>query len=334
MDKGIEEENIRFSVLVNFPPGFKIGKYYKIVVLKWQRLPFRSPFEDVSAYDLRSLEEQKRMEKRAVATIHELLSLTVERIAHFRMAMDLPKKLKVFLLQHQGMFYLSTRGNHGKLHTVFLRDAYKRGELIEPNDLYLGRGKSGELVLLSPRKAKVDMDLDNLRDNQNEEEHCNFDTDADVDFEITDVDIDCVEITDSRDTTVHTEQRKEETVPWRQSSNRSLLEFGEDDKRQNYGEGSSGNRRKQSRSWVDVMRGGLTGKTKLYGDAISSKESPVFAWFRRSESWCETGKPLGKMRNNGGIIKGGHGLKVGMMVLELSDGWPFFNKFLNSEDCF
>ena len=79
------------------------------------------------------------MEKRAIATIHELLSLTVEkkitleRIAHFRMAKNLPKKLKDFLLQHQGIFYVSTRGNQGKLYTVFLREAYRKGELIEPN---------------------------------------------------------------------------------------------------------------------------------------------------------------------------------------------------------
>lgn len=168
-EKGLDAEDVRFSFLVNFPPGFKIGKYYRIAVWKWQRVPYWSPYEDVSGYDLRSLEAQKRMEKRAVATIHELLSLTVEkkitleRIAHFRMAMNLPKKLKDFLLQHQGIFYVSTRGNHGKLHTVFLREAYKKGELIEPNDLYLARRKLGELVLLSSRKAKVDRELVSYR---------------------------------------------------------------------------------------------------------------------------------------------------------------------------
>lgn len=120
-EKGIDAENIRFSFIVNFPPGFKIGKYYKIAVWKWQRLPYWSPYDDISGYDLRSLEAQKRMEKRAVAMVHELVSLTVEkkitleRIAHFRLPMDLPKKLKDFLLQHQGIFYISTRGNHGKL---------------------------------------------------------------------------------------------------------------------------------------------------------------------------------------------------------------------------
>ncbi|KAK4385017.1 protein ROOT PRIMORDIUM defective [Sesamum angolense] len=167
--KGVDAEDIRFSFIVNFPPGFKIGKYYKIAMWKWQRLPYWSPYEDISGYDLRSLEAQKRMEKRAVAMIHELLSLTVEkkmsleRIAHFRMAMDLPKKLKEFLLQHQGIFYISTRGNYGKLHTVFLREAYKKGELVVPNELYLARRKLAELVLVSPRKARLDKELANYR---------------------------------------------------------------------------------------------------------------------------------------------------------------------------
>ncbi|KAL8543919.1 hypothetical protein ACS0TY_004464 [Phlomoides rotata] len=167
--KGVDAEDIRFSFIVNFPPGFKIGKYYKIAMWKWQRLPYWSPYEDVSGYDLRSLEAQKRMEKRAVAMIHELLTLTVEkkmtleRIAHFRMIMNLPKKLKDFLLQHQGIFYISTRGNHGKLHTVFLREAYKKGEMVEPNELYLARRKLGELVLVSPRKARMRQELTSYR---------------------------------------------------------------------------------------------------------------------------------------------------------------------------
>ncbi|KAK4719089.1 hypothetical protein R3W88_017427 [Solanum pinnatisectum] len=179
-EKGGEEENVRFSFRVNFPPGFKIGKYYKIAVWKWQRLPYWLPYEDISGYDLRSLEAQKRMEKRAVATIHELLSLTVEkkitleRIAHFRLAMDLPKKLKDFLLQHQGIFYISTRGNQGKLHTVFLREAYRKGELIEPNELYLARRRLAELVLLSPRKVIVDRRLINYGKQGGEDEIADY----------------------------------------------------------------------------------------------------------------------------------------------------------------
>lgn len=162
-EKGEDAENVRFSFIVNFPPGFKTGKYYKIAVWKWQRLPYWSPYEDVSGYDMRSLEAQKRMEKRAIGMIHEILSLTVEkkisleRIAHFRITMDLPKKLKHFLLQHQGIFYISTRGNLGKLHTIFLREAYNKGELIEPNELYLARRNLAKLVTL--RRPNMDREL-------------------------------------------------------------------------------------------------------------------------------------------------------------------------------
>ncbi|XP_076944645.1 protein ROOT PRIMORDIUM DEFECTIVE 1-like [Bidens hawaiensis] len=162
-EKGGDAENIRFSFIINFPPGFKTGKYYKIAVWKWQRLPYWSPYEDVSGYDMRSLEAQKRMEKRAVAMIHEILSLTVEkkisleRIAHFRVTMNLPKKLKDFLLQHQGIFYISTRGNYGKLHTIFLREAYNKGELVEPNEVYLARRNLAKLITL--RRPNMDREF-------------------------------------------------------------------------------------------------------------------------------------------------------------------------------
>lgn len=166
--RGSDAEDARFAFPIQFPPGFKIGKYYRVAVWKWQRLPYWSPYEDVSSYDLRSLEAQRRMEKRAVATIHEFLSLTVEkrttleRIANFRQAMGLPKKLKEFLLQHQGIFYISTRGNQGKLHTVFLREGYKKGEILEPNDVYLARKRLRELLLMSSKKANVDRMLTSL----------------------------------------------------------------------------------------------------------------------------------------------------------------------------
>ncbi|KAK1306191.1 hypothetical protein QJS10_CPA10g00661 [Acorus calamus] len=161
--RGKDAEDVRFSFVVNFPPGFKIGKYLRIAVWKWQRLPYWSPYEDVSGHDLRSFEAMRRMEKRAVAMVHEILSLTVEkkmtleRIAKFRLAMDLPKKLKEFLLQHQGIFYVSTRGNMGKIHTVFLREAYRRGELLEANDIYLARRRLFDLVMMRPKSGGVDM---------------------------------------------------------------------------------------------------------------------------------------------------------------------------------
>ncbi|KAL6601304.1 hypothetical protein ACP70R_044524 [Stipagrostis hirtigluma subsp. patula] len=159
---GSGEEDARFAFPIRFPPGFKIGKYFRIAVWKWQRLPYASPYADVSGHDLRSLEAQRRMEKRAVAAVHELLSLTVEkrttleRLAVFREALGVPKKIKEFLLKYQGIFYISTRGNQGKLHTVFLREAYYKGELLEPNEIYEARRKLEELLMMSPQKANLD----------------------------------------------------------------------------------------------------------------------------------------------------------------------------------
>ena len=55
---------------------------------------------------------------------------------------------------HQHWCYLlllvdsKTKGNYGKLHTIFLREAYNKGELIEPNELYLARRKLAKLITL------------------------------------------------------------------------------------------------------------------------------------------------------------------------------------------
>ncbi|XP_024319197.1 protein ROOT PRIMORDIUM DEFECTIVE 1 [Brachypodium distachyon] len=159
---GAGEEDARFAFPTRFPPGFKIGKYFRIAVWKWQRLPYASPYADVSGHDLRPLEAKRRMEKRAVAAVHELLSLTVEkrttleRLALFRDALGVPKKIKEFLLKYQGIFYISTRGNQGKLHTVFLREAYYKGELVETNEISAARRKLEELLLMSREKANLD----------------------------------------------------------------------------------------------------------------------------------------------------------------------------------
>lgn len=167
-ERGTSAEDARFAFPIQFPPGFKIGKYYRIAVWKWQRLPYWSPYEDVSGYDMGSLEARRRMEKRAVAGIHEFLSLcverrtTLERMAGFREAMGLPGKLKEFLLRHQGVFYVSTRGNGGQLHTIFLREGYRKGELLEENEVYLARRRLRELLLMSSKKANFDRMLTSL----------------------------------------------------------------------------------------------------------------------------------------------------------------------------
>ncbi|KAF6164073.1 hypothetical protein GIB67_017657, partial [Kingdonia uniflora] len=171
-------DDFEYSVILKHPQYFWLfdaeetrNKYIEIAELEYEHDPkvLKDPNLIVCAIErLREREYRERrveaenirkcLEKRGVAMIHKLLSITVEkklaleRITHFRMATDLPKELKEFFLQHQGVFYISTRGNRGKLHTVFLRDAYWRGDLVEPNELYFARRKLAELIKMSSGK--------------------------------------------------------------------------------------------------------------------------------------------------------------------------------------
>ena len=74
-----------------------------------------------------------------MAVLHELLSLTVEKmvevdqLAHFRRDFGVEVNVRELLLRHPGIFYLSTKG---KTLTVFLREAYGKGGLVKPNPVY------------------------------------------------------------------------------------------------------------------------------------------------------------------------------------------------------
>lgn len=113
-----------------------------------------------------------RLEKRAVGIVHEFLSLTVEKmvevekISHFRKWFGIELNIRDLFLDHPGMFYLSTKG---KKHTVFLREAYERGCLIEPNPVYDARRKLLDLVVLGRRGLKSgDYELRSVAENEEE----------------------------------------------------------------------------------------------------------------------------------------------------------------------
>lgn len=58
--------------------------------------------------------------------------------------------MRDLFLDHPGIFYLSTKG---KRHTVFLREAYDRGCLVEPNPIYEARRRLLHLVRMGRRGA-------------------------------------------------------------------------------------------------------------------------------------------------------------------------------------
>ncbi|KAH6758329.1 Ubiquitin carboxyl-terminal hydrolase family protein [Perilla frutescens var. frutescens] len=120
-------------------------------VKSWERFrefnssPYISPYADLS--DI--VEGTVEMDKRNVALVHELLSLTlwkklsIAKLGHFRREFSFPEKLNVLLLKHPGVFYVS---NKYKIYTVLLREAYNGSELIEKDPLVVVKNKFGELM--------------------------------------------------------------------------------------------------------------------------------------------------------------------------------------------
>ncbi|KAE8719036.1 Detected protein of confused Function [Hibiscus syriacus] len=149
-DCGVDRMEIQYSFKHSYPPGMRLRRDFKAKVKEWQRLPYVGPYEEMGEKK-RSKAEIMAVEKRAVAVVHEFLSLTVERmvevekISHFRKSFAIDLNIRDLFLDHPGMFYLSTKG---KRHTVFLREAYERGCLIYSNTVYSARRKLLDLVVL------------------------------------------------------------------------------------------------------------------------------------------------------------------------------------------
>ncbi|KAJ1382649.1 Plant organelle RNA recognition domain [Sesbania bispinosa] len=153
-DCSIDRMEMRFSFKHGYPPGMRLSKSFKAKVKEWQSLPYVGPYEMVDEKKKKSKAGVMAMEKRAVSIVHEFLSLTVEKmvevekISHFRKWFGIDLNIRDLFLDHPGIFYLSTKG---KRHTVFLREAYERGCLIQPNPVYDARRRLLDLVLLGRR---------------------------------------------------------------------------------------------------------------------------------------------------------------------------------------
>ncbi|VVB08087.1 unnamed protein product [Arabis nemorensis] len=151
-EKWLSEFETNYAFPIHLPTGFKIEKGFKEELRNWQRVPYVKPYERKEMS--RGVE---RFEKRVVAIIHELLSLTVEkmveveRLAHFRKDFGIEVNVREVLLKHPGIFYVSTKGS---TQTVFLREAYSKGCLIDPNPIYNVRRKMLDLVLLKKRHSR------------------------------------------------------------------------------------------------------------------------------------------------------------------------------------
>jgi len=165
MEKWLSEYETMYAFPIYFPTGFKIEKGFREKLKNWQKLPYVKPYEKTEAIRVRTCSGAERFEKRAVGLLHEFLSLTVdklvevERLSHFRRDFNMEVNVRELLLKHPGIFYISTKG---ATQTVFLREAYSKGCLVEPNPIYSVRRKMLDLVSLGSLCAKQMQPLEEL----------------------------------------------------------------------------------------------------------------------------------------------------------------------------
>ncbi|KAF9596065.1 hypothetical protein IFM89_007118 [Coptis chinensis] len=156
-EKWLSEFEVKYAFQIQFPTGFKIEKGFKETLKNWQRLPYLKPYEKNEVVRIRTCGGIERFEKRAVGILHEFLSITVEkmveveRLAHFRRDFNMEINVRELLLKHPGIFYISTKGS---TQTVFLREAYSKGRLIESNSISIVRRTMLDLLMLGRKNSK------------------------------------------------------------------------------------------------------------------------------------------------------------------------------------
>lgn len=140
MEKKACEKGTPIAFPLQYSRGFEVDKKFKKWVDEWQKLPYVSPYENALHLPAKSDEADKW----AVSVLHELLHLLIakktdrENVLLLGECLGLRARFKRALLQHPGIFYLSSKIG---THTVVLREAYKRNLLIENHPLMDMRGK-------------------------------------------------------------------------------------------------------------------------------------------------------------------------------------------------
>ncbi|AAF43238.1 Strong similarity to the higher plant tyrosine-specific protein phosphatases (PTPs) from A. thaliana gi/3413424 expressed during embryogenesis [Arabidopsis thaliana] len=143
--KGEYTKGSAIAFPMKFSNGFVVDKKMKKWIDDWQKLPYISPYENALHLSATSDESDKW----AAAVLHEIMNLFVSKkvekdaILHLGEFMGLRSRFKRVLHNHPGIFYLSSKL---RTHTVVLRDGYKRGMLIESNELVTSRNRYMKLM--------------------------------------------------------------------------------------------------------------------------------------------------------------------------------------------
>ncbi|KAH7287583.1 hypothetical protein KP509_32G063400 [Ceratopteris richardii] len=118
---------------MSLPRSFRLSVKQKEGIQKFQERIYISPYADTRDF----IKNTPEFEKHQVAILHEILSMTIEKkvtldyLTHFRKEYRLPHALLSMVLRHNCIFYVSRKGGR---FTVFLKEAYKEGHLIERNE--------------------------------------------------------------------------------------------------------------------------------------------------------------------------------------------------------
>ncbi|KAG8365226.1 hypothetical protein BUALT_Bualt18G0082300 [Buddleja alternifolia] len=134
-----------FAFKLNFPAGFRPNVSYLEEIQKWQKMDFPSPYLNARRFEAKDAKARKR----AVAVLHELLSLTmVKRLTSaqldaFHSEYRLPARLLLCLIKHHGIFYITNKGIKS---TVILKEAYDGSNLVNKCPLLESRDKFVALI--------------------------------------------------------------------------------------------------------------------------------------------------------------------------------------------
>uniref|UniRef100_A0A2P2KKL2 Uncharacterized protein MANES_18G099000 n=1 Tax=Rhizophora mucronata TaxID=61149 RepID=A0A2P2KKL2_RHIMU len=180
------EKGKPISYPMQFSRGFEINKKLKKCYDEWQKLPYISPYENAMHLGPSSDESDKWV----VGILHEILNLFVSKkvdrdtLLCLGEWLGIRSRFKRALLHHPGIFYLSSKMG---TYTVVLREAYKRGLLIENNYVMNIRNQYLHLMhMVIERKAVArpggtkPHEQKKSHDSKAQKENDNYENDAEV----------------------------------------------------------------------------------------------------------------------------------------------------------
>ncbi|XP_022870424.1 protein ROOT PRIMORDIUM DEFECTIVE 1 [Olea europaea var. sylvestris] len=243
---------------LKYSNGFEMDKKYKKWVDEWQKLPYVSPYQNA----MHLVAKSDEADKWAVAVLHEVLSLIVgkkaekENLLYLGECLGLRSRFKSTLLHHPGIFYVSSKI---RTHTVVLKEAYKRGMLIERHPLMQLRFRYAHLMNTMKEESKTKSDQQKIGtdlksgegdvegDESGEEENAEV-CDLSDDFE-----------------------EEEESANKRGRSSRKAEKFGEHNAKRSVVRRLDG---RNSRGSVSRSSTRFSGRTNNRDDQVSTRRSP------------------------------------------------------------